>query len=100
MAGPAASSHDHDHGGGELRTVEEVRASILDRVGVLAPIELPLQEAWGCVLAADKIAEGDMPSFSSSAMDGFAVRAMDVSEAANPASLRSFSRNHSRPIRC
>ena len=89
MAEPGAAAQ-HDHGGGELRTVEEVRASILDRVGVLAPIELPLQEAWGCVLAADMIAGGDMPAFSSSAMDGFAVRAEDVSEATSdsPASLR------------
>ncbi len=63
---------------------------ILDRVPVLAPIELPLQEAFGCVLATDMIAEGDMPAFSSSAMDGFAVRASDVSGATveEPASLR------------
>ncbi len=73
-----------------LRSVDEVRSMILDRVSILAPIELPLQEAFGCVLATDMIAEGDMPAFSSSAMDGFAVRASDVSGATveEPASLR------------
>jgi molybdopterin molybdotransferase len=84
-------AHHHHHVPGEaLRSVEEVRTMILERVPVLAPIELPLQEAFGCVLAADMVAEGDMPAFSSSAMDGFAVRASDVSEATadQPASLR------------
>jgi molybdopterin molybdotransferase len=77
-----------------LRDVEEVRASILDRVHPLTPIELPLQEAWGCVLARTVTAELDLPPFSSSAMDGFAVRAADVAGAAadRPITLRVVGR--------
>jgi molybdopterin molybdotransferase len=85
----------HDHGADEsMRSVDEVRASIIDRVNTLAPIELHLQEAFGCVLAKDIIAEGDIPSFSSSAMDGFAARASDVAPATvdEPVTLRIVGR--------
>jgi molybdopterin molybdotransferase len=58
--------------------VDDVQSAVLERVPTLAPIELPLPEAFGCVLAADVVAELNIPSFSSSAMDGFAVRASDV----------------------
>src|SRR6266545_1760762 len=70
-------------GGGsqELRSVEEVRSAILGTVHALSPIELHLQEAYGCVLAQEVVAELDMPPFSSSGMDGFAVRATDIASA-------------------
>jgi molybdopterin molybdotransferase len=70
-------THDHDAGEG-LRSVEEVRASILSRVRPLTPIDLPLTDAYGCVVAADVVSRVDLPEFASSAMDGFAVRASDV----------------------
>ena len=93
-AAAAAPAH-HDHGGDEpMRQVEEVRKWILDRVPILQPIELPLQEAQGCVLAGDVSAQLDLPPFSSSAMDGFAVRSADVAEATaqNPVRLRIVGR--------
>ena len=85
--------HDHDSVR-DMRPVEEVRREILNRIRTLAPIELPLQEAFGCVLAADVLAELDMPGFSSSAMDGFAVRASDVAAATmdEPVTLRVVGR--------
>ena len=78
----------------ELRPVDLVRKWILDSVSVLQPIELPLQEAQGCVLAAEVVAQLDLPPFSSSGMDGFAVRASDVAEATpqNPRQLRIVGR--------
>ena len=85
----------HDHGDpSEMRPVEEVRAMILDRIRPLTPIELHLQEAHGCVLASDVVAELDIPSFSSSAMDGFAVRASDIARAVTdePVLLRVVGR--------
>jgi molybdopterin molybdotransferase len=90
QAEPRGSTHAHEHGGPDMRSVEEVRAEILQRVQPLSPIQLHLQEAVGCVLAADVLAETDIPPFSSSAMDGFAVRAVDVARAASddPVSLR------------
>jgi molybdopterin molybdotransferase len=88
--------HDHDHGHdtAEMRSVDEVRESILKQVHTLAPIELHLQESYGCVLASDVAAELDIPTFSSSAMDGFAVRASDVSGAVvdEPVTLRAVGK--------
>jgi molybdopterin molybdotransferase len=77
-----------------MRSVLEVRASILDEIRTLAPIELHLQEAYGCVLAADVVAELDIPPFSSSAMDGYAVRSSDVrsTSADAPVALRLAGR--------
>jgi molybdopterin molybdotransferase len=51
---------------------------------------VPLLEAWGCVLAADILADYDIPRFASSAMDGYAVRASDIAGATPvaPAVLR------------
>jgi molybdopterin molybdotransferase len=84
----------HAHTSNDLRSVAEVRQSILDRVAPLAPIELPLPEAFGCVLASDVVAELDIPTFASSAMDGFAARAADVALATpdRPSPLRIVGR--------
>jgi molybdopterin molybdotransferase len=94
MADHAEGHHHFERDSGELRDVDEVRASILEQVQPLAPIELPLQEAFGCVLATDVVAELDIPPFSSSAMDGFAVRASDIlpANADEPVALRVAGR--------
>src|SRR2546425_2084793 len=87
---PPGRGHGHGPGTGGMRTVDEVRAAVLERVRSLSPIELHLQEAFGCVLASDAVADLDIPPFSSSGMDGFAVRASDVEEATQdqPVALR------------
>jgi molybdopterin molybdotransferase len=87
---PESGAHRHRHDDRELRSLADVQASVLDGVSTLAPIELPLPEAYGCVLASDVVAELDIPSFASSAMDGVAVRASDVAlaKADRPAFLR------------
>jgi len=41
-------------------------------------VRTPLQEVVGRVLAEDVLADADLPSFSRSTMDGFAVRASDT----------------------
>ena len=64
-----------------MRTVAEVRSDILGAVKPLDPVTAPLLDAWGCVLAEDARAPYDIPSFASSAMDGYAVRSEDVGEA-------------------
>src|SRR6266702_1767787 len=86
--------HPHDHDSGEMRAVDEVRATVLERIRTLSPIELHLQEAYGCVLASGVTAELDIPPFTSSAMDGFAVRASDVAGAMldEPVELRVAGR--------
>jgi molybdopterin molybdotransferase len=73
-----------------LYSVEEAQGRILDAIKPLPPVQLPLQEAWGCVLAEDVVAGYDIPTFASSAMDGYAVRAEDIKGASrtNPVALR------------
>ena len=52
--------HDHDSGEG-LRSVEEAREHVLSQVQPLAPLQLPLTDAYGCVLAEDTVATHDLP---------------------------------------
>lgn len=64
-----------------LRDVDDYCRDILDGITPLAPLELPIGAAHGCVLAADVSAPWPLPSFDNSAMDGYAVRAQDVAAA-------------------
>src|SRR5690606_34193580 len=41
-------------------------------------VEIPLDDALGYVLAEDAVADLDMPRFERSAVDGWAVRAIEV----------------------
>lgn len=61
-----------------LLPVEEAKALILAGVRPLAPERVPLPEALGRVLAVDLKAKRDQPPFSASAMDGYAVRTVDL----------------------
>jgi molybdopterin molybdotransferase len=90
-----ATSHAHDHDSGEgLVPVEEARDRVLSQVKPLQPLELPLTEAEGCVLAQEVLAPTDIPEFASSAMDGFAVRSSEVALASPdaPVELRIVGR--------
>jgi molybdopterin molybdotransferase len=62
-------------------SVEEHLERILATVKVIAPFELGVLDAQGCVLAADVAARGSLPGFTNSAMDGYAVHAPDVATA-------------------
>ena len=63
----------------DLISVDEAHRLILERVRPLAAERVPIERAAGRVLAGAATAEVDLPPFASSAMDGFAVRAVDVS---------------------
>lgn len=86
-------AHDHDSGEG-LLPVEDVRERVLAKIEPLPPLELPLTDASGCVVAADVLSEVDLPEFASSAMDGYAVRAADLRDAApdDPIELKVVGR--------
>jgi molybdopterin molybdotransferase len=45
----------------------------------MAPLPVPLADAWGAILAKDLASPTDSPPFDKSMMDGFAVRAIDLS---------------------
>jgi len=64
-----------------LLTVDEALDGILSRIRPLAAREVPLMDAIGRTLAADVVADRDVPPFRNSAMDGYAVRGADVSRA-------------------
>ena len=61
--------------------VSEAQARILARCQRGAPEIVGLDAALGRVLAVDVVAASDIPAFTNSAMDGYAVRAVDVAGA-------------------
>jgi molybdopterin molybdotransferase len=67
-------------------SVEEALERILATVRVLEPEQVELLEATGRVLAEPVTADRDIPPLANAAMDGYAVRGADVSQA--PAWLR------------
>ena len=64
-----------------LITVAEHLARVLSVVQPLAPLQLGLMDAHGCVLTEDVVAPAPLPAFDNSSMDGYAVRAADVAAA-------------------
>ena len=76
------------HGPAELVAVAEHRRACLDLVQPLAPLEVALLDALGCVLAEDVVAPRALPAFDNSGMDGYAVRVPDVAGASPEAPVR------------
>lgn len=64
-----------------LRTVEEQLAEVLAAVVPLATRVVAIADAHGEVLREPVLAANDIPAFDNSAMDGFAVRHVDVATA-------------------
>ncbi len=64
-----------------LVPLEEVQRLALANAVPLPPRLVPLDDALGCVLAADVLAPEDVPPFANTAMDGFAVRSADTTAA-------------------
>jgi molybdopterin molybdotransferase len=56
----------------------EARQYVLDRVPALAPVSLPIADAIGLVLAEAIVSSENVPPFENSAVDGYAVRAADL----------------------
>ena len=59
-------------------SADEARSFVLAELSPLAPLERPLAGSVGLVAASTITAREPAPSFTNSAMDGFAVRADDV----------------------
>jgi molybdopterin molybdotransferase len=64
-----------------VRTVAEHAEVVAGLIRARSPVVLPLAEAAGRVLATDVVAARSLPPFDNSAMDGYAVRAVDVAGA-------------------
>jgi molybdopterin molybdotransferase len=61
-------------------SVPEAQACILDRIIPLEAEEIELAQALGRALAEEVYANRDLPPYDVSAMDGYAVRAADLTE--------------------
>ena len=64
-----------------MRTVEEHQRVVAGLITRRPPVDLPLDETLGLVLADDVVAPLSLPGFDNSAMDGYAVIADDVAAA-------------------
>jgi molybdopterin molybdotransferase len=69
--------------GDRLRSVDEHLAVVLDGIGSIEPIELTLMDAQGLLLAENVVTDVPLPGFDNSAMDGYAVRAVDTRSASS-----------------
>lgn len=63
-----------------MRPLKAVRAEVLNSMRRLDTETIPFDRGVGRVLAEAVVSTEDVPQFANSAMDGFAVRAADVSE--------------------
>ena len=68
-----------------MKTVAQHLDDVLGVVEQLAPLEVGLLDAHGCVLAENVIAPAPLPGFDNASMDGYAVRSADLGTL--PASL-------------
>src|SRR5262245_35004244 len=71
-----------------LLGVDEAREQILAAFAPLPPIFLPIVDAWGLVLTEEIVAAAPVPPFPNSAMDGYAVRAVDTAGASEQVPVR------------
>lgn len=61
-----------------MRTVEEQLAAITAHAVMPDPVRVAISESLGMLCAEDVIAEQPLPGFVQSAIDGYAVRAVDI----------------------
>ncbi|MCB0913974.1 MAG: molybdopterin molybdenumtransferase MoeA, partial [Propionibacteriaceae bacterium] len=73
---------------GPTRSVEEHQRVVAGLITARPQTRLPLAEAHGLVLAEDVVAPLSLPVFDNSAMDGYAVRAAELSAARPEAPIR------------
>ena len=71
-----------------MLSTEEALRTMLECAERLRPVEVPLDEAAGLILADDIEARGSVPPFTNSAMDGFAVQASDIVSATTERPVR------------
>jgi molybdopterin molybdotransferase len=64
-----------------MTPLEDAQAFVIGSCLPMAPVDVDFEQAHGLVLAADVVAAEQVPPFANSAVDGYAVRAADVSAA-------------------
>ena len=58
--------------------LRDAQGWVTSRCHPIEPVDIPLGQALGCVLAEEVRSDAAVPPFANTAMDGFAVRAVDV----------------------
>jgi len=61
--------------------LEDAQAFVIGHCPPAEPVDVDFDQAHGLVLAADVVAAEQVPPFANSAVDGYAVRAIDVASA-------------------
>ena len=69
-----------------MRPLADVQSDVLDAVDPMDAAEVGVEHATGLCLAEDVVASHDVPPFTNSAMDGYALKAADTHPA--PTALR------------
>ena len=65
----------------KLIPLEDAQAIVLSHVSPTRVVEIPVWQAAGLPVAEDAVADIDSSPFANSAMDGYAVRAVDLGAA-------------------
>ncbi len=68
-----------------MTPLEDAQSFVIGSCPPLTPIEVPFEAAEGLVLAADVVAAEQVPPFDNTAVDGYAVRAADTTDARSDA---------------
>ena len=72
------NEHAHRHVDEDMLSVEEAFERIMASFSPLEPVETPLLDTLGMVLAEEILSPLDLPPLANSAMDGYAVRSEDI----------------------
>ncbi len=67
-----------------MRSVDEQLARVLEAAVVPQPVRVAISEAQGLLCAEEVVTERPLPGFDSAAIDGYAVRAVDVQTPRTP----------------
>ena len=70
-----------------MRSVQDQLAAVLAGVGPVPPLDVALHDAVGCILAADVVADADLPLHTLAALDGYAVASADTEGSAGTVHL-------------
>jgi molybdopterin molybdotransferase len=72
----------------DLKSVDQHLSDILAGISAVAPLDLQLLDAHGCILAETVTAEVDLPAFDNASHDGYAVRLADIAAASAASPVR------------
>ena len=73
--------HVHRHHEEDMLSVEDAREKILGTVCKTEVVTIPVTDSLGLVLSDNVASSINIPPYDNSAMDGYAIRAEDVTKA-------------------